>query len=174
MPVPFLRGVSDNDLAAIIAYLRAQPAVKNAVEKSSYKIKLPPNYGPAVGKVAHPDESNNVRYGGYLVAMGHCMDCHTPDVKGQLDMARMGAGGRAFPGPYGVSISRNLTPHDSGLKGWKDEEIIRAVQTGVGRDGTHYKPPMAFDWYRNVSQADMRSIVAYLRSLKPLPFGGEK
>lgn len=173
MPIQFLRNVSDQDLAAIIAYLRSQPAVKNAVAKSSYKIKLPASYGPALGKVVAPPASDNVRYGGYLVSMGHCMDCHTPEVKGQLDMARMGTGGRAFPGPWGQSLSRNLTPHESGLKNWSDAEIVRAVQQGISRDGTRLKPPMAFDWYRKVSASDMRSVVAYLRSLKPQPFAGQ-
>ena len=174
MPVEFLRQVSDEDLAAMIAYLRTQAPVRNAVAKSAYKMPLPPNYGPTLGKVSAPSASDAIRYGGYLVSMGHCMDCHTPQVKGQPDMSLMGSGGRSFPGPYGVSLSRNLTPHESGLKNWTDAEIVRAVQTGVSRDGTRLKPPMAYDWYRNVSASDMRSVVAYLRSLKPLPFAGQK
>lgn len=173
MPIQFLRNVSDADLAAIIAYLRAQPPVKNAVPKSVYKIKLPPSYGPPLGKVVAPPRTDTVKYGGYLVSMGHCMDCHTPLAKGQLDMARMGSGGRTFEGPFGQSLSRNLTPHDSGLKSWSDAEIERAIRTGVDRNGTHLKPPMAFDWYRNVNADDMRSVIAYLRSLKPLPFAGQ-
>lgn len=171
MPVQFLRNVSDDDLAAIIAYLRAQPPVKNAVPKSVYKVKLPANYGPPVVKVMAPPKTDAVKYGGYLVSMGHCMDCHTPIAKGQLDMARMGSGGRTFElGPLGKSISRNITPHESGLKTWSDAQIERAIRTGVDKDGHRLKPPMAFDWYRNVNVDDMRSVVAYLRSLKPLPF----
>jgi hypothetical protein len=42
--------MADADLRAIIAYLRAAPAVGNKVPKSEYKMKLPPNYGPPVGK----------------------------------------------------------------------------------------------------------------------------
>jgi mono/diheme cytochrome c family protein len=174
MPIEFLRNVSDDDLAAIISYLRAQPPVKKQVAKSDYKMPLPPNYGPAVTKVTAPARSDAVKYGGYLVAMGHCMDCHTPLTKGQLDMSLMGAGGRTFDiGPLGQSVSRNITPHESGLKGWTDAEIVRAVQHGQSRDGSRLKPPMAFDWYAKVNAADMRSVVTYLKSLKPLPFGGQ-
>ena len=173
MPVPFLRNVSDEDIAAIVAYLRAQPPVKNKVAKSVYKIPLPANYGPALGKVSAPPAKDTVKYGGYLVAMGHCMDCHTPLVKGELDMARMGAGGRTFATPMGGSVSRNITPHDSGLNGWSDAQIERAIRTGIDKEGTRLKPPMAFAWYNKVNAADMRAVIAYLRSIKPVPFAGQ-
>ena len=174
MPIEFLRSVSDDDLAAMISYLRAQPAVKNAVPKSAYKMPLPPNYGPALTKVSAPARSESVKYGGYLVAMGHCMDCHSPLEKGQPDLSRMGAGGRTFDiGPLGQSVSRNITPHETGLKSWTDAQIVRAIQHGQSRDGSRLKPPMGYDWYAKVNSADMRSVVAYLKSLKPVPIGGQ-
>jgi len=42
MPIAFYRGMSDADAQALVAYLRAQPPVKNAVPKSEYRMKLPP------------------------------------------------------------------------------------------------------------------------------------
>jgi mono/diheme cytochrome c family protein len=174
MPFEFYRSMSDGDLKAIVAYLRAQPPVKNAVAKSEYRIKLPPSYGPEIKKpVAAPSPKDPAKYGAYLAGpLGHCMECHTPRVKGQTDMARMGAGGNSFQGPWGVAVSRNLTPHESGLKGWTDQEIARAIREGVRKDGTPLKPPMAYGWYKNISDDDMKAIVAYLRSLKALPAGG--
>lgn len=172
MPVEFLRELSDADLAAIIAYLRAQPPVKNAVPKSVYKITLPPSYGPPVANVQTPPRNDAVKYGGYLVAMGHCLDCHTPQVKGRLDMSRAGAGGRTFRSGTGQAVSRNITPGQGGLADWSDAEIDRAIRAGVSRDGTPLKPPMAYHYYNNVNAEDMRAVIAYLRSLKPLPFGG--
>jgi mono/diheme cytochrome c family protein len=174
MPVEFLREMSDQDLAAIIAYLRAQAPVRNEVAKSQYKMKLPPSYGPPLKKVAAPDAGNTVKYGAYLVALGHCLECHTPMVKGQIDHSRVGSGGRTFDGPWGQSLARNLTPHESGLKNWTDAEIVRAVQQGISKDGVALRPPMAYDAYRRVSASDMRAVVAYLRTLKPLPFAGLK
>jgi mono/diheme cytochrome c family protein len=174
MPVGLYRGISDDDLKSIITYLRAQPAVKNKVAKSEYKIPLPPNYGPPLGKVSAPPRSDLVRYGAYLAGpLGHCIECHTPMVNGRFDFANAtGAGGFVFKGPWGASVARNLTPHDSGLKNWSDAEIARAIRTGVSRDGSRLKPPMAFPWYSNINDADMKAITAYLRSLKPLPLGG--
>lgn len=174
MPIMFYRGLADDDLKAIVAYLRAQPAVKSAVPKSEYKIKLPPNYGPQIrSRIRAPARSATVKYGAYLAGpLGHCMDCHTPWVKGIPDMKRVGAGGNPFKGPWGVAVSRDLTPHASGLKDWSDAEIERAIRQGVRKDGSPLKPPMAYDWYKNISEPDMKALIAYLRSLKPAPFGG--
>ena len=174
MPIEFYRHMSDNDVAAIIAYLRAQPPVRNAVPKSEYRMPLPPSYGPPLKSVKAPPASNKVAYGGYLVNIGHCLECHTPrDAKGMLVHDKPGAGGQRFKGPWGESVSRNLTPHASGLKDWTDAQIIRAVREGVNREGQPYKPPMGFPFYKNISDADMGAIVSYLRSLKPQPFGGQ-
>jgi len=175
MPIEFYRGVSDADAQALVAYLRAQPPVKNVVPKSEYRIKLPPAYGPPITeKIVAPPRGDLVRYGAYLAGpLGHCIDCHTPWVQGIPDMQQVGAGGNPFKGPWGVTVSRNLTPHESGLKGWSDAEIARAIRTGRSRDGSALRPPMAFDWYRNIDDEDMSALIAYLRSLKPLPLGGQ-
>ncbi|HET9978120.1 MAG TPA: c-type cytochrome [Burkholderiaceae bacterium] len=173
MPIEDYRHMSDADVDAIVAYLRAQPAVSAAQPKSVYRIPLPPNYGPPLGKVSAPPMSNKRRYGEYLVRIGHCMECHSPRTpKGELVRAKLGAGGAVLEGPWGKSVARNLTPHASGLKGWTDAEIARAIRTGVRRDGTPLKPPMGFDFYKNIDDAEMAALIAYLRSLKPHPFGG--
>ncbi len=168
MPIEFYRHLSDADLAAIIAYLRAQPAVANAVPKSKYNIPLPPSYGPAVKNVKAPPATDQLKYGEYLAQIGHCMECHTPrDEKGAPKNGQLGSGGMVFKGPWGESVSRNLTPHESGLKNWTDAQIAKAIREGADRDGKPYKPPMAFTFYRNINDADMAALIAYLRSLKP-------
>jgi len=176
MPIIFYRGLADDDLKAIIAYLRVQPAVKNKVAKSEYRMKLPPNYGPPINhKIVAPDRKDPVKYGAYLAGpLGHCMDCHTPWIKGIPDSTRAGAGGNPFKGPWGVSVSRNLTQHESGLKGWSDADIARAIREGVRKDGAPLKPPMAFAWYRNIRDEDMKPLIAYLRALKPQPMGAAR
>jgi mono/diheme cytochrome c family protein len=169
MPIEFYRHLSDRDLSAIVAYLRAQPAVRNEVPKSIYHMPLPPSYGPAVKNVNAPPASNKVRYGEYLANIGHCMECHTQHgEKGELLRDRLGAGGLVCEGAWGKSVSRNLTPHESGLKGWTDAQIAKAVRDGVDRNGHPYRPPMAFEFYKNINDADMAALTAYLRSLKPL------
>jgi len=174
MPIGFYRHLSDDDLAAIIAYLRAQPAVKMAQPKSKYNIALPANYGAPVKSVKAPPASDQRAYGEYLANIGHCMDCHSPrDEKGMLHLENRGAGGQIFKGPWGVSVSRNLTPHPTGLKDFTDAQIIQSVREGVDRSGQPYMPPMGFAFYKTISDADMAALIGYLRLLKPQTIAGE-
>ena len=174
MPIGFYRHLSDDDLAAMIAYLRAQPAVKIAQPKSKYNIALPANYGAPVKSVKAPPASDQRAYGEYLANIGHCMDCHSPrDEKGMLHLENRGAGGQIFKGPWGVSVSRNLTPHPTGLKDFTDAQIIQSVREGVDRSGQPYMPPMGFAFYKTISDADMAALIGYLRLLKPQTIAGE-
>lgn len=169
MPIGLYRGLSDRDLAAMVAYLRTLPPVRNTVEASVYRIPLPPAYGPPVTSVTEPAD-NPLARGAYLAnAVAHCMECHTPMVNGQNDFSRIGAGGMEFRGPWGVSVARNLTPHANGLGGWTDAEIIRAITTGVSQNGRPLAPPMAFWAYRTMTPGELSDLVSYLRSLPPQP-----
>jgi mono/diheme cytochrome c family protein len=171
MPIESYRNIDDNDLAAIIAFLRTQPAVKNVVPRSTYRIPVPTSYGPPVGKVKAPAASDKLKYGKYLVEIGHCMECHTPiNEKGELMLAKLGAGGQVIEGPWGKTVSRNLTP--TGLKDWTDAQIAKAIRDGVDRNGQHYRPPMAYEFYKKINDADIAAIITYLRSLKPQTTGG--
>lgn len=167
--------MSDTDLADVVAYLRAQPAVSNEVPKSRYSMPLPPSEAPPVGRIEKPKPSDTLRYGKYLADVGHCMECHTPrGGDGQLVKAGWGAGGQVFKGPWGTSVSRNLTSHETGLKHWTDAQIAAAVRTDKDRQGRPYKPPMAFGHYRSINDEDMAALIAYLRSLPGQPAAGSR
>lgn len=172
MPFELYRGISDADLAAMIAYLRTVPPVRSAVARSEYRIPLPPSYGPPVANVPGPAADDPVARGAYLAGpLGHCTECHTPMLEGgRRDWSRRGAGGQAFPGPWGESVARNITPHrDAGLGGWTDAQIVRAVTEGVSADGRRLFPPMGYGYYARMTPSDLADLVAYLRSLPALP-----
>jgi mono/diheme cytochrome c family protein len=170
MPIEMYRDMSDADVKAIVSYLRTVPAVRNTVEKSTYKFPLPPTYGPQVVSVAEPPHDDKVKWGEYLVTIGHCMACHSPIVNGGPDIVhQMGAGGQKIPGPWGIAVTPNITPHEDGIKDWSDEDIKRAITEGVRPDGSKLSPPMAFAYYRNISPEDQDAIVAYLRTIPPKP-----
>jgi mono/diheme cytochrome c family protein len=175
MPAEFYRHLSDADLKALIAWLRAQPAVAASHPKSEYRMPLPPAWGPPITKpVSAPPKKDSLRYCEYLAQIGHCMDCHSPRrADGRLVHDQPGAGGQVFSGPWGKSVARNLTPHDTGLKGWSDAEIERAIREGVRKDGSRLAPPMGFGYYRTIPADDMKALIAYLRSLPPQPMGGK-
>lgn len=168
MPFGLYRNISDQDVAAIVAYLRTVKPVKNATDPSRYEFPLPPSWGPPVGQVPEPNRSNKVEYGAYLVGpLGHCIECHsTPDANGIPDMENaLGAGGMLFHGPWGVSASANITP--TVLGGMSDGEIKTIITRGVRPDGSVLRPPMAVSYYAGLTDDDLDAIVAYLRSLPP-------
>jgi hypothetical protein len=98
------------------------------------------------------------------------MDCHNPrDAQVKLQNQFTGAGGQIFKGPWGASVSRNLTPDETGLKSWSDEKIAAVLKTGLNPGGVHYQPPMAFDFYKNIHSddfADQFNSPAYPKELK--------
>jgi len=168
MPIPLYRGLSDRDVAAIVAYMRRVKPVRNPVAKSEYRIPLPTSYGPPVVNVAETPRSDPMAYGAYLAGpAGHCIECHsTPGPNGAPDFVNnLGAGGTEFHGPWGVSVSANITP--SGIGDLTDAQIKTMITTGIRPDGSPLLPPMAFAYYRNISPQDLDAIVAYLRSIEP-------
>ena len=170
MPFELYRGLADADLEAIVAYLRPVPAVKNVAPKSTYMIPLPPNYGPPINKpVEAPPRSDTLAYGAYLAGpLGHCLECHTPPAADGRTLydTLLGAGGRHFPGPWGLSVSKNITSDsEQGLGKWSDAEIERAIRKGIDRHGQPLKPPMGFAYYDRIAAEDMAPLIAYLRSL---------
>lgn len=172
MPGVLYRGLSDDDLASIVMYLRTVPAVENDPGESAYRIPLPPAWGPPVESVAHPDESDLVAYGEYLAGpVAHCMECHsTPGPMGPMFDTHLGAGGWEFHGPWGTSVSANLTPHpEDGIADWTDAELVQMIAQGVRPDGSPMLPPMGYGYYARMTPEDMAAIIAYLRSLPALP-----
>lgn len=173
MPAVLYRGLSDDDLASIVMYLRAVPAVENDPGVSEYRIQLPPAWGPPVDSVAHPDESDLVTYGEYLAGpVAHCMECHSsPGPMGAMFDTHLGAGGWEFHGPWGVSVSANLTPHpEDGIADRTDAELVRMIAEGVRPDDVAMLPPMGYGYYARTTPDDLVAIIAYLRSLPPLPY----
>jgi mono/diheme cytochrome c family protein len=172
MPIGLYRQMSDRDVRALVAYLRTVKPVKNAMPKSVYNIPLPPSWGPPVGQVPEVPRDDPVTYGAYLAGpLGHCIECHTPFVNGHPDFEnQLGAGGFQFPGPWGVSVSANITPHpEDGIAGYSDAELKRLISIGLRPDGSRLMPPMGIAYYRHISDADLGAIIAYLRALKPVP-----
>jgi hypothetical protein len=80
----------------------------------------------------------------------------------------LGKGGQTFRGPFGESMSRNITSHqEKGIGAWSDAEIKRAITQGIRKDGSRLKPPMGFAWYARMTDGDLDAVVAYLRTLPP-------
>jgi hypothetical protein len=66
MPFAMYRELSDEDVMAMVAFLRTLPAVENEAPESVCRIPLPPAYGPALTTVSDPARWGSVEYGAYL------------------------------------------------------------------------------------------------------------
>lgn len=115
-------------------------------------------------------QADRVARGEYLVKVIGCGDCHTPGTfAGAPDMSRWLSGtDYGFVGPWGTTYAKNLTPDSTGLAGWTEEDIVRALRAGTRKDGTPIRPPMPWKWFSNLSDEDARSIAAYLLSVPPV------
>jgi hypothetical protein len=165
MPIGLYRGISDQDAAAMVAYLRTVPPVRNPVPPSTYSFPVP-SYGPPLGVVAGPAD-NAVARGAYMAGpLGHCIECHSPpDPAGGRDWSRTGWGGSPILMPDGYVVPPELTPSNLGI--WSDAEIARAITQGISRDGRVLRPPMGFSYYAKIPPAQLAELIGYLRSLPP-------
>ncbi|MGH6677128.1 MAG: c-type cytochrome, partial [Xanthobacteraceae bacterium] len=137
MPTGFYGILLPSDLEAIVTYIQSVKPVSNKVPDPIYKIAVRQEDVPWAKKPIDPAElKDKLKRGFYLATIGHCMECHTPREKGELDFTRMGAGGQQFPGPWGISVSRNITSSKTkGIGSWTDAEIRRAITQGIDKDG---------------------------------------
>jgi mono/diheme cytochrome c family protein len=172
MPIPFYRSMSDNDAQAVATYLKSLPAVEHRVPESTYKVSTPASYGPPVDHVQDLPREDRVAYGAYLAKLAHCMQCHTPfGQDGRRDYAnRMGAGGLSVDFAWGSRKSANITPDlATGIGGWTDEQITAAIAHGIRNDGGLLSPIMPWQYFGGMRPEDLKAIVAWLRTLKPVP-----
>ncbi len=104
-----------------------------------------------------------VARGQYIFAVSGGCACHT-EPKGVHN-----AGARPFQIPLGTVYSTNLTSdNDTGLGNWTDQQIIDAIIKGLRKDGSRQLPLMPYTLYSGMAQEDLKALVAYLRSLKPV------
>jgi mono/diheme cytochrome c family protein len=168
MPTSFYGIITEKDMDAIVAYLRTLKPIANKVPDPIYKMQIPHHSFPGAEKpYTAAMFSDKVKHGFYLATIGHCMECHTPfGARGRDFADRYGAGGAEFPGPWGKSISRNITSSKTkGMGGWTDAEIKRAITQGIEKDGTHLKPPMGFGYYAHMTDGDLNDVIAWLRTV---------
>jgi mono/diheme cytochrome c family protein len=167
MPTAFYGIITERDMNAIVAYLRTIKPIANKVPDPVYKMHIPHQAFPGSEKPwTEAMMSDKVKKGFYLATIGHCMECHTPfGQRGKDFVGDLGKGGMEFPGPWGKSVSRNITSGPKGLAGWTDAEIKTAVTTGKSKDGSPLKPPMGYPYYAHVTGDDLDAVVAYLRTV---------
>ncbi len=172
MPVQEDNWMREDDLVAVISYVRSRPPV----EKDNGPLEL-----TAMGKVLDrrdaiafdvarrvdhqhieiaPLPSPSVAYGRFLGRM--CTGCHGEHL----------SGGRPEGWPPPFPTPPNLTPHETGLKDWTFDDLSRMLDTGLRKNGEMVKQPMPRDSFKGWDDTERQAIWAYLRSVPAMPLGG--
>ena len=169
--LPF-SGLSDEDLAAVITYVRTIAPIRNALPQTRepwrkrFTINSMPH--PITEAQAAPDQSTPAKRGQYLEFIADCAGCHTDWYHpGSAVNGQVFAGGNEIWAPTGTIFTPNITPDPSGISYYDEALFIRVMRTGkVG--ARQLSPVMPWQWYRNMSDDDLRSIFAWLRVQTPV------
>jgi mono/diheme cytochrome c family protein len=183
-PYPTFNGMAEEDLRALVVYLRTVKPIKRANTPKRITVPLfesvflpawlayfaaretPPPTAPASG----------LARGEYLArAVGHCGECHTPrTMTMSLDTARLFAGNPKSRGPEGSAVP-NITPDkDTGIGSWTEEQIVEYLGTGNKPDGDVAGGLMGeviqgtSAGYKDLTRADLQAIARYLKSIPPI------
>jgi mono/diheme cytochrome c family protein len=151
--------LSDDDIRAVIAYIRSLPAAGKQTEDPPDHLNLlgvmmlgagmlPRGKPVSTGIVTAPPKSPALQYGEYILSYQDCRACHgdklTGGVPGQL-------------GPLGPDL--NL------VKGWKFEEFIATMRTGVDRNGHELSKQMPWRPVGRMDDEELRAVYEYLTHL---------
>jgi len=173
MPVRTFYYLSDEDLGALIAYLKSLPPIDNEMPKTDLGPlgrvmlalgQLPPEIEPNVISIDHnaprpvaPQPGVTVEYGKYLART--CALCHGPNFNGQTVQ---------LDGP--PILTPNLTPGGE-LRFWSEEDFITSMRTGVTPSGHQLKDVMPWKYLGQMTDDEMKAVWLYLQSLPALPQG---
>ncbi|MCK6528432.1 cytochrome c [Myxococcota bacterium] len=173
--------LSDQDLVAVLSFLRSLPPVRNEVRQGSWSfltraflrlglfgLEPRPLEGPAH---VPPGDEPSVERGKYLADhVAFCQGCHSP-----VDMATFRVTGPPYSGgnvepSHGADTEfeyapTNLTPSPTGYVGKVDEDAFVARLRG-GRQ--HLTSIMPWENFGTMTDADLRSIYRYLKTVPPV------
>lgn len=173
--------VSDEDIAAIYAYLKTISPVSSTAPENELSFPYNQRWALGLWKAVFlddsrfepvPDQSEEWNRGAYLVeGLGHCGMCHTPrNFLGANDNSLAMTGGAymtRFEGKLSEWSAPNLTSADSGLAIWTVDDITDYLKLGVSHRAGVFGPmnEVVLNSTRHLSRDDVRAMAVYLKSL---------
>ncbi len=155
----FVRNMSDDDVHAVIAFLRSQPAVENKLQAPLDQPNLlaavmtgagmlPTGLPPVSGHITAPPRGQTVEYGAYLISFQDCKGCHGEDLNGGTN---------------------SLTPNGPSLravKGWTQDQFVTTIRTGVNPGGHAMQPPMPWKDLAKMEDDELGALYKYIVSVQ--------
>lgn len=179
MPFMPFQGMSDEDLTAVISFLRSQQPVKFQQPKSQQPTLLGKaifTFGLIKPEVPASTPPKSVRidsiaeYGGYLAnSVANCVGCHTNrDMKTGALIGPPFAGGLLMEPeiPGGTfHMTPNLTPDPTGVTAnWTEEMFVTRFKKGR----VLKESPMPWGAFSRINELELKAIYRYLKSLDPV------
>lgn len=181
MPYTQYRYMSDEDVRAVVAYLRSLPPAKPVTPRRPNELPfmfrtmlgLGVTLHEPVKAVATPERNRGKEWGAYVARLGNCVECHSLGERGARPESDRLLGGSDVPfltTGVGKIWAPNLTSDETGLGKYTAEQIKTAMRTGMRLDGKPMGPPMSYmmPHYALVDDVDLDALVAYLQSVPPV------
>jgi len=167
MPSHHFAWMSDEDLGAVLAYIKTLPPVDNELPaRSLHPLLYVLGAAGMLGdlpveaidhEAAHPASvaaSTDAGYGEYLTHLATCYDCHGPALDGE-----------SAGGPPAEVPPPNITGGGE-VGGWTTEQFITAMRTGATPGGRQLDPEaMPWVFFGQMSDDDLTAIYNYLQTL---------
>lgn len=176
----FFQGLSDDDLTAIISFLRSQPAVKHEVKPHDIGILtkvfmafgVMKGEGPKSTPPKHTDIDTTIAYGQYVADyVAQCRNCHIQyDMNTGKQISADYAGNGLWPADdksEGYSfVSPNLTPHSATgiMAHWSEDVFISRFKAGP----VHKTSPMPWAMMARMNDVELKAVYRFLQSLEPV------
>lgn len=172
MPVQDFNWWPDDDVLAVVSYLRTVPPVDRPSRESRIGLlaKVLERQDKLEFDVARhidhehrpkvPPPAPTAAYGAFIA--NSCRGCHGQTLSGG-----------AIPGaPPSMAIPLNITPHETGLKGWAYGDFEKLLATGIRRSGIQLDPLMSVNELGKMNDVEKHALWAYLQSVPPKAEGG--
>lgn len=179
LPFMEMQGLSDDDLQAVVSYLRTQPAVNHPVPNHQYTMLgkviratvMAKPVGPGTTPLAHSPRGASIETGHYLVeSVALCWSCHTERsmVTGKFTGPRFG-GTKGFTEPDDPAHTwspPNITsdPETGRLGRLTEDQFVARFRQGRVLPGS----PMPWEVFTRMNEEDLRAIYRYLKSVPPV------
>ena len=169
MPSSHYNRISDDDVRAIIAYVKSLPPIDNELKPFSagpisraITLSGAPFFHASL--IAHetphrpaPPAGETAEYGEYLTTVAACRECHGPNLSGGQ-----------LPDGSGM-VAPNLTP--LGLAAYKEADFFTAIREGKRPGGVPIDTLMPWREYRGMTDTEIKAIWAYLQTVPRTPMG---
>lgn len=180
MAYPHFGAMSEDDIHAVLAYVRSWKAIESMVppRKLSFPLNLIVRTMPGPNTFqARPSTTDKLAYGKYLTRSALCADCHTQiDDRGTPLPGMDFAGGMEFRDTGYTVRSANITPDaDTGIGAWTEQQFIdkfKGFETPsnatLSDAEQRQNTVMPYTAFAGMTREDLAAIYGYLRTLKPV------